>query len=147
MDLSHYKKEYQELVQKCLAHKEIHILKEDITNIGGMIEPVTFNKGMIIQITGNGKNQIEKIQTATKKYSEREGKGFSDSDLCQRCADLFKAIRDKEITKEIILNEIGALIVINCNLKDWKDIHLLGDCDWCVCPAGTVHSCIKCCGA
>ncbi len=120
-------------------------IQATIKKSGGTIEPVHFKDGIAIVITTKSADAIKTVHKSVDAYQAKRAKHAAPA-ADGYCASLMKAVAAKQLTEQTEKTSTGALLLYGtADQMLVSKLHKDDCCNWCVCPAGTVTSCARCC--
>lgn len=116
-----------------------------IKKSGGTIEPVHLKDGIAIVITTKSADAIKAVHKSVDAYQAKRAKYVAPASDSY-CVSMMKAIAAKQLTEQTGKTSTGALLLYGtADQMLVSKLHKDDCCNWCVCPAGTVTSCTRCC--
>lgn len=120
-------------------------IQATIKKSGGTIEPVHLKDGIAIVVTAKSANGIKAVHKAVDAYLAKRPKYVSPPSG-DYCASIMKAVAAKQLSEQTEKTSTGALLLYATpDSVLVAKLHKDDCCSWCVCPAGSVTSCTRCC--
>lgn len=130
----------------CARAQALASVKQIVRRFAARVEPVHIPRGLAVEITSPTQSGTRALYAAAKQYISSRARAMNaGGDPCSR---VWHEVAAGETTEQITPTTKGLLVLYTA--KRPSTVRYLQDsgcCDWCVCPAGTVTSCVKCCGA
>lgn len=116
-----------------------------IKKSGGTIEPVHLKDGIAIVVTAKSASAVKSVHKAVDVYLARRAK-YAAPPSGDSCVSLMKSVAAKQLSEQAEKTSTGALLLYGTSDSTLvAKLHKDDCCNWCVCPAGTVTSCQRCC--
>ncbi len=120
-------------------------IQATIKKSGGTIEPVHLKDGIAIVVTTKSASAVKAVHKSVDAYLAKRT-GYAAPSAGNSCASIMKSVAAKQLSEQAEKTSTGALLLYGTSDNALVEkLHKDDCCNWCVCPAGSVTSCARCC--